>query len=181
MLSFYIALLETEEQKCKLEYIYRKYNRYMLCIAFQVAGSHYLAEDAVHETFLNLIRIIDDIRSNNEQELKSFLKILTTHHTIDLMRKMNSIQRKDKEMEVIADIKEDISVEAVVLGKIDYENMMHIIMDMDEKYKTPLSLKIQGYKTSEIAKMLEISQENVKIRLYRARKFLLKKLEESHE
>lgn len=180
MLGLYMALLETEEQKGKIEYIYRKYHRYMLCVACRITGNQHLAEDAVHETFLNLIRIIDDVRSNNEQELKSFLRILTSHHAIDLIRKMGTSQRKDREMEVMADMEVDIGVEATVIGKLGYEKMLQIITNMDEKYKTPLSLKIQGYKISEIAEFLDASQENIKVRLYRARKFLLEKLEETY-
>ena len=46
-------------------------------------------------------------------------------------------------------------------------------------YKTPLLLKVQGYKVSEIADFLNISPENVKVRLHRARKIILSGLEEN--
>lgn len=50
---------------------------------------------------------------------------------------------------------------------------------MNENYKTPLLLKVQGYKVSEIADFLNISPENVKVRLHRARKIILTGLEEN--
>jgi len=59
-----------------------------------------------------------------------------------------------------------------------YENMVKIVQDMDEKYKTPLALKIDGYKISEIADMLQLSEGAVKVRLYRARRMILSGLEE---
>lgn len=61
----YMALLDTEEQRDKFEYIYQKYRGFMYHVAMQTLGDHYLAEDAVHETFLDLIRIIDDVRAGN--------------------------------------------------------------------------------------------------------------------
>lgn len=181
MLGFFLTLLETDEQKVKIEHIYKKYGRYMVYIAQRITHDPYLAEDAVHETFLNLIRIIDDVRSNNDQELKSFLRILTSHHAVDIMRKMDAAQKKDQEWEMVVDLDEKLSVEAIVLGKMNYDHMLQMIMEMDEKYKTPLTLKVQGYKINEIAEFLEITPENVKVRLYRARKLLLKEMEKTHD
>ena len=51
MLWMYTTLLETAEQKDKLTYIYENYAGMMYHVAFGVVGEHYLAEDAVHETF----------------------------------------------------------------------------------------------------------------------------------
>lgn len=59
MLWMYMAMLETAEQKDKIAYIYENYAGMMYHVAIGVVGEHYLAEDAVHETFLRLIRIID--------------------------------------------------------------------------------------------------------------------------
>ena len=57
--------------------------------------------------------------------------------------------------------------------------MLLLVQSMDEKYKTPLLLKVQGYKVSEIADFLNISPGNVKVRLHRARKIILTGLEEN--
>ena len=56
MLWMYMAMLETAEQKDKIAYIYENYAGMMYHVAIGVVGEHYLAEDAVHETFLRLIR-----------------------------------------------------------------------------------------------------------------------------
>ena len=59
MLALYISLLDTEEQISKFEHIYTKYRGLMFYTAKGVLQDSYLAEDAVHETFLDIIRIID--------------------------------------------------------------------------------------------------------------------------
>lgn len=64
MLALYISLLDTEEQISKFEHIYTKYRGLMFYTAKGVLQDSYLAEDAVHETFLDIIRIIDSIRGS---------------------------------------------------------------------------------------------------------------------
>lgn len=60
-------------------------------------------------------------------------------------------KKSDTEIEDLDLSKSDVNVETIVLDKIDYENMLLLVQSMDEKYKTPLLLKVQGYKVSEIA------------------------------
>ena len=75
MLWMYMAMLETAEQKDKIAYIYENYAGMMYHVAIGVVGEHYLAEDAVHETFLRLIRIIDEVEIDDAKKLKRFLPI----------------------------------------------------------------------------------------------------------
>lgn len=177
MLGMYMALLDTEEQRNKFEYIYQKYCGFMYCVAMDTLCDHYLAEDAVHETFLDLIRIIDDVRISNEKELMTFLKIITYHQSVDIVRKRRNFDKVDEGLDEIANRDED--VETVVLSKAAYEKMLAIVSHMDEKYKTPLYLKSQGYKIGEIAEFLKITPNNVKVWLHRARKMLLSELEDT--
>ena len=45
MLTFYISMLETEEQQDKFSYIYQNYVGFMYHVAKEVVKEHYLAED----------------------------------------------------------------------------------------------------------------------------------------
>lgn len=168
MLALYISLLDTEEQISKFEHIYTKYRGLMFYTAKGVLQDSYLAEDAVHETFLDIIRIIDSIRANNEKELSQFLRVLTHHKAVDMVRKCTRQKKSDTEIEDLDLSKSDVNVETIVLDKIDYENMLLRVQSMDEKYKV-----------SEIADFLNISPGNVKVRLHRARKIILTGLEEN--
>lgn len=73
MLVFYLAALDSDDDKNKFEYIYRKYYRFMLHTAAGIIKNSSLAEDAVHETFVQLLRGIDTLRIDNERALKSYL------------------------------------------------------------------------------------------------------------
>ena len=73
MLVFYLAALDSDDDKNKFEYIYHKYYRFMLHTAAGIIKNPTLAEDAVHETFVQLLRGIDTLRIDNERALKSYL------------------------------------------------------------------------------------------------------------
>ena len=77
MLVFYLAALDSDDDKNKFEYIYRKYYRFMLHTAAGIIKNPTLAEDAVHETFVQLLRGIDTLRIDNERALKSYLYMVT--------------------------------------------------------------------------------------------------------
>ena len=177
MLFMYMALLDTEEQRNKLELIYQKYCGFMYRVALDTLNDHHLAEDAVHETFLDLIRIIDEVRAGNEKELMAFLRIITYHQAIDILRKRQSVNKGDDEIDTILDKRYAIDVETIALSKIEFEKMLEMVSHMDEKFKSLLFLRAQGYKVDEIAKILKLTTNNVKVRLHRARRILLSGLE----
>ena len=72
-------------------------------------------------------------------------------------------------------IKEELNVSDFL------SNMIAMVSQMDDRYRAPLELKLQGYQVKEIATILNITQENVKVRIFRARKMILDKLESYHE
>ena len=52
---------------------------------------------------------------------------------------------------------------------------------MDDKYRAPLDLRMMGYSIQEIAEFLEITPQNAKVRLHRARQMILKEMEAQDE
>lgn len=180
MLWIYTAMLETAEQKDKITYIYETYVGLMYHVALKVVGEHYLAEDVVHETFLRLIRIIDDVKIDDTTKLKHFLALLTHSKAVDLVRKLNKIKPISND-ELINHPTPENSPEDVALNSIVFEDLVSFVRQMDEKYSTPLHLRWMGYSIQEISKFLDISQQNTKVRLYRAKQMILTQLEAQDE
>lgn len=87
MLAFYVAILDTEEQKDKFTEIYTTYYGMMYQVARAITHDDKLAEDALHETCLELIEKIDSIRTDNAKQLAYYLRMVTRNRTIDFMRK----------------------------------------------------------------------------------------------
>ena len=56
--------------------------------------------------------------------------------------------------------------------------VMRELMQLDEKYKIPIVLhEIEGYSAKEIGEMLDLTETNVRNRLFRGKAVLRKKLE----
>lgn len=176
MLWIYTAMLETAEQKDKITFIYENYAGLMYHVAISVVGEHYLAEDAVHETFLWLIRIIDEVEINDSKKLKRFLTVLTHSKSVDIVRKLNKVKPTSDD-ELMTHFVAENEPEDIALSAIVFEKLIAYVKQLDDKYKAPLSLRLMGYSIHEIANILEITPQNAKVRLHRARQMILKEVE----
>lgn len=85
MLFIYLAMIDDDTQRSKFEYIYHTYYGMMYKVAYELTKDQRLAEDAVHETMVNIIEDIDTIRMDNPKELKSYLYLVTKSKTIDFI------------------------------------------------------------------------------------------------
>ncbi len=56
MFFFYLSLLESDEDKSKFTKLYSKYAKLMKYVALQKLDDEHLAEDAVHNAFMNIIK-----------------------------------------------------------------------------------------------------------------------------
>ena len=173
MLVFYLAAIDNDESKNKFEYIYHKYYRFMLRTASSIIRDSSLAEDAVHETFVQLLKEIDTLRIDNEKSLQSYLYILTRERTIDFLRKW------ERRRGVLTDYENRSSSfdnfkepEEIALTNLQLNNAVSILSDMP--YRRTLVLRVKGYSIREIAQITNSSESNVKTRIHRARAILLK-------
>lgn len=146
MLAIYLSLLDTEEQRDKFEYIYNQYKGLMFHVAFSVTNDHFLAEDIVHETFLNLIRIIDEVRIDDEKETGKFLKVITHNQAVDQLRKLHKTQAFSNDALEFKMTDSIPDPETVVIDKDGFDRLTTFVGKMEELYRVPLSLRVQATK-----------------------------------
>ena len=170
MLVFYLAALDSDDDKNKFEYIYRKYYRFMLHTAAGIIKNPTLAEDAVHETFVQLLRGIDTLRIDNERALKSYLYMVTRERSIDFLRKWERRRGAQPDYESLA---------AALDNYAEPEEVA--LTNLQLIYRQTLVLRVKGYSIREIAKITDSSESNVKTRIHRARAMLLKSFVEQAE
>lgn len=172
----YLNLIETEEDKRKFERIYLAYKQTMFYAANRVLKNHHSSEDAVHQAFLRIVDNLDKINETDCHKTQAFLVVITEHIAIDIYRKR---KREDMvsfdELEIY--IADDTCPENEVIDEIS-----SAILKLPVNYSTVLRLKFsQGYSDSEIAEILDIKQENVRQRIYRAKKKLSQLLQKEVE
>ena len=72
MLSFYLSMLEADEDKNKFEELYRKHRNDMYNIAFSILHNCEDAEDAVHDAFVSIANNFEKINKIPCQEIKYY-------------------------------------------------------------------------------------------------------------
>lgn len=178
MLFFYLAAIEDPVQRDKFEYIYKTYFHFMYQAAYSVIRSSDLAEEAVHETFLQLIKEIDSLRINSDRELKSYLYILTRERSIDFLRRWER-QKGAPPNRNFPNTDENMKEpELIVLTNMKLEKTLSILSSMPIIYRQALTLRVKGYSIKEISEMTKTSEATVKSRIHRARKLLLESFDE---
>lgn len=178
----YLNLIDTEEGKNKFEQIYLKYRYTLLYVAKSIVKDHQLAEDIVHETFLKIIEKLDNVDDIFCSKTKSFFVTIVKHKSIDALRKI-----KREETIPLGGIEYSLRDDTPIpldeiISRDGYRRLLEYIGHLDEKYRAVLELKyIHEYSDKEIANILDITPKNVNVRTFRARKMLIKMIEESIE
>lgn len=174
MLFFYLSMVDTPEEKSKLEMLYCEYRHLMKYIAFDILHDDKLAEDAVHAAFLKLINHLEKIDEIKCHKTKAFIVIITKSVSIDILRKetrhrLISIDDPEQPEIPAPDNNDNTGV----------QNILSAIKKLPDTYRDILELKAY-YELSdkEIADVLGISHSAERKRLERARNALRKLLDE---
>ncbi|MDF2821435.1 MAG: polymerase sigma factor, sigma-70 family [Clostridiales bacterium] len=145
---------------------YSIYKTMLFRIAFSYLGNKHDCEDILQEAFIKLCYHSPDFQSD-EDEKRWVVRI-----TINLCKNhLKSFWRKKR-----IDTEE---LEAYAYESEDRDVLISIIQ-LSPKYKTVILLfYFEGYKISEIADIMKLSESAVKMRLKRGRELLKIELEES--
>jgi len=161
-------------------YAHRVYN-----LAYRMLGNKDDAEDVLQETFLRAYKNLSDFRGEG-----SFLAWILQIATNISRRKIRNNGRMLRSLDEEIELEEDTltpqlpdwthaSPEKLLMDKELQEYLQKAINTLPEKYRTVFVLRdLEGFSTQAVAKMLGITENNVKQRLHRARLALRKMLEE---
>ena len=164
MLFLYLSVLDTQEEKDKFEQLYINYKKLIYSIAFEYMNNSFLAEDAVHNSFLKLTNYLDRIDDIYDHKTVTFIGIVTKSVCIDMLRKEKSGDIKEIRLEDKINCYNDDFETKELLKKID---------KLPEIYKNTVLLKyLYNMGDRKICSVLGISNYALKKRLMRAKKYL---------
>lgn len=179
MLGVYLALIDEPSDKEKFTEIYNHYRDMMHRRAMSILHNTVLAEEAVQESFLKIAKNISKISSPVCSKTASFIVIIVRNTSYDILRREKPDRNVSLDEEISA---ENIEMPDIneVLSTVGLNFILEVINGMDDKYRDALSLKyLYGYSNNEIAKLLGITEDNARMRIYRAKAILKAKLEEN--
>jgi len=174
------------KDKNSQEVFVKTYYNNMFSIAIRYLGNREDVEDCLQESFLAAIKNIDTFEGRST--IKTWLTSIVINKSL---MKLRSRQKRDEisieqflptfdsdGFRIEPEWNFSDSTDELVQKKRNKEIVGNAIKKLPEDYKAVLLLRdIDGYSTSEVAEMLNLTESNVKSRLHRARSVLKKLLE----
>lgn len=176
MLTLYLSTIEVPEQKLKFEQLYHRYKNLIFYIAKHILADDFLAEDAVHETFLRILKNLDKIDDADCHKAKSFIVIVAENIAIDIYRKHKRTATASLDML-------EFRPAYPCFGPELLENSVEIAIDaLPASYAAALKMKyLLDLDYPEMARILNISEENARQRVVRGKKRLAALLAEEED
>lgn len=166
MLLLLSSLVDSQEEKEKVEAIFHEYQGLMYSVAYGILQHEQNAEDAVFHSWEKIICHLDRIPVIKSKQTKSFLVIIVERTAIDMYRRLK------RHREIPLEFEDSIfyAVNDAALEKIDTIEWIH---SLPKKYAEVLLLYyIHDCTLLEIADLLGIQESSVIRRLQKGRNFL---------
>jgi len=171
MIFFYLSMLDTEEEKRKMADIYTEHRHRYLRVAMSILKNQTLAEDAVHNTFIELINNKEKYLNMLCSDLLPYTVSIVKSKCYDVLRKEGKYVGFDEDY----NSKSDNGVEETIMERFDNEWAIGAIESLDEISQDLLRKKyVLKYSYVQIAKECDMTVKNVEVSLYRIRQKLRK-------
>lgn len=175
MLTF-LMVIDNQEARNMLEQLYLAYNKQMFYIANEILKDIHESQDVVQNSILKLVNYADRIECVNCNKTKHLIVTITRNTAIDNYRRKKNysvIPSEDFDDLVKQD---DNTLDELVIKLSEAKELAEKLALLKIEYADILTLKYYNeLNDKEIAEILNISHENVRVRLNRA-KDALKKL-----
>ncbi|NEW78536.1 MAG: RNA polymerase sigma factor [Gelidibacter sp.] len=155
--------------------IYNLYFKAMYNTAFRILNDSFEAEDVMQESFLSAFTKLDSF--SEQVTFGAWLKKIVINNSITALRNKNKFETVPLEKVSISAIEEDGSD----YGELNVSEILNKLSTLKSNYKVALTLNlIEGYDCEEIAQIMDISYENTRTTISRAKNKLRQLLSESY-
>lgn len=164
-----IFSFSTTEERDKFEYIYAHYKNLMLHKAYGVLKDYMLAEDAVSEALIRIYKNLHKIEDPTSNQSIAFVVTIAKNAALTMLSK-----EKKQAAEPIDEAQQDsFDLEGYMLAELSSEKIYGILSQIGEELRSVFVLKYaRDLPHKEIGQLLGISENNVTVRLHRAKKKL---------
>lgn len=170
-----IARCRKMDRKAQVE-MYQLYYKAMYNSSLRIVNNRADAEDIMQESFLDAFRKLDMYNENGS--FGSWLKRIVVNKSLDFLKtKKNIIRIDDMKVEImeITDLQEEEN--SMVEVDIQLREIKEAINCLPDHYRIIVSMYLMdGYNHNEIAQILNLSYENVRVRYIRAKKKLINEI-----
>lgn len=165
MLSYFLSVLESNEDRRVFAEIYEKYHTRMEKTAIYILKNQEDAEDAMQNAFMRVIKHFDKAISIPCEELQFWLISIVKNEALMIIRKKRKVVSLEDNI--------DITSSNIVEDVHSYNDFVGVFSKLPEIYRAVLEMKVFiGYTDKEIAEILGISETAVSTRASRGRELL---------
>lgn len=151
--------------------IYKLYYKAMFNTAYRMVNDSFIAEDIMQEVFLSAFTKLDSF--SGDVTFGAWLKRIVINRTLTEIKKnsrMNMVPIEKADVDTYEDADENYQ-------KVEPKMILEKISGLKSNYKVALTLHlIEGYDYKEVAQIMEISYENTRTTISRAKNSLRKAL-----
>lgn len=156
--------------------IYKQYYKAMFNTAFRIVNDRFEAEDIMQESFLSAFTKLDSF--SGDVTFGAWLKRIVINNSLTALKKNNRLETVSLEKVVVKEItneKQDYSF-------LSTNEILSSVSKLKSNYKVAITLHlIEGYDYEEIAQIMDISYENSRTTVSRAKHKLRQLLSTYHE
>ncbi len=181
MLPVFLTI-ENDGERQTAEQIWKRHKSRMYIIARKILNSDSDAEDAVMDAVRNIMRNIKKFVDLTEIDTICLITIYVKHAAFKIYDRNKEFFEHMMDSEIIHKVSEIIDIEEIVITKDKYEALSKELQKMSGIYSYPFILRYHfQFSIKEISSMLDLKEDTVKKRLYRAKQMLLKSIGDCNE
>ncbi|UMB60969.1 RNA polymerase sigma factor [Lutibacter sp. A80] len=144
--------------------IYKQYYKAMYNTSFRIVNDCFETEDIMQESFLAAFTKLHTFSQN--VTFGAWLKRIVINNSITALKKNNKLNTVPIENTVTAEINDEIPD----YNELNVKNILAALNTLKNNYKVALTLYlIEGYDYEEIAQIMDISYENSRTTISRAK------------
>lgn len=162
-------------EKKLLEIVYQKYHREIYLYLYSFCRNHHLTEDLLQETFLKAILSLPNTHSN----IRAWLYMVARNLYLNY-RKKNEKNQLLEDVDSLSDTACENDVFDGIFKDEKRRLLYSLIQELEDRTKEVIIMQYFGEMSQkEIAAVLRVTPENVRVLSYRGKKRLKERLEES--
>lgn len=166
----YLALLDLDCDKALFSKLHTAYKKKLLGVARSILKSQALSEDAIQNSWMNVIRSFESVKALPWEETEGYLVTVVKNAANDLIKKEHTTEPIPENWEV---------PDPEAGAAIGYQALVDLIRSMPEQYREILELKfVLEWSNKDIAEHLHMNESTVSSRIERGRELLKKILRE---
>lgn len=168
MLTTYLLMLGSEEDRERFTLLYEAHEKRLYAIALKVLGDPTRAEDAAQQAWLQVLRNWERVNALDWDAAAKYLAVAAKNAALDLLKKEKWTTSMPEEWDP----------PAPEVDQGEYERLVSLILSLPEAYRRILELKfVEEESNREIARRLGLKESTVSTKVHRGRKLLLDAME----